>query len=174
MKFPIRWLTYKQRVREDVKAALAEDNAEEFFDGSFLEKIATSTKQQEDWVLKLLTLQVATIGFLIVGFVAPDAQISLLGLELKNLPGIREVLLVFSSTTAVAISSELIDGDGSRLGGRDDEESPSTGGCPPEPHSGISHGVENALWCRTIAPGARSIISGYQRLGGTSRLWRAA
>ena len=40
-------------------------------------------------------------------------------------------------------------------------------GRSPDRHSGISHGVENALWCRTIAPGARSIISRYQRLGGS-------
>jgi hypothetical protein len=105
MNFPIKWLTYKQRIQADVREALNQHGADDFFDRSFVEAIAGQVKQQEEWFLKLFALQAAVIAFLIVGFVSPDAKSSLFGLELKSIQGIREVLLAVSSTAAVFMAA---------------------------------------------------------------------
>ncbi|WP_315782686.1 hypothetical protein [Bradyrhizobium sp. SZCCHNPS1003] len=105
MKFPTKWLTYKQRIQADVREALTQHGADDFFDHSFVEAIAGQVKQQEEWLLKLFALQAAVIAFLIVGFVSPDAKSSLFSVELKSIQGIREVLLAVSSTAAVFMAT---------------------------------------------------------------------
>ena len=80
------------------------NKAKDFFNDAFFAALSAQIKQQEDWVLKLLALQIAIISFLLIGYVSPDAKLSFFGVELKGIQGSREVLLLFSSAIGTAIS----------------------------------------------------------------------
>jgi hypothetical protein len=97
MNFPIRWLTYKQRISDDVKAILGNEDASDFFDGDYLSALSTQIKQQEEWLLKIFALQMAIITFLLIGYVSPDTKLSIFGVDLKGIQGSREMLLLLSS-----------------------------------------------------------------------------
>jgi hypothetical protein len=62
-------------------------------------------KQEEEWILKLFVLQGSLLGFLAVGFVAPDAKLNLFGVDFKNVDGIREFLLALAATITLFISA---------------------------------------------------------------------
>ena len=56
--FPIRWLTYRARIRLDVDRAYGEDENDEFFTGNYLANLGTQVKQTDDWLVKLFILQI--------------------------------------------------------------------------------------------------------------------
>jgi hypothetical protein len=63
-KFPIRWLTHQQRVREDLVEAIrvTQEGDKPFFTEAYMASLAAPIKQQEEWVLKLLFLQGTLLG----------------------------------------------------------------------------------------------------------------
>ncbi|MBI5128589.1 MAG: hypothetical protein HZA66_04045 [Rhodopseudomonas palustris] len=101
MKKQIRWMTYNQRVSADIESAFRSPDAQEFFCKEFVDSLAVPIKQQEEWIIKLLTIQFTLVVFLLVGFVSEDVTFHVLGVDLKNIVGLREVLLALSVTAAM-------------------------------------------------------------------------
>lgn len=102
-KFPIRWLTYNQRISADLDDTFADPDAKEFFDHDYMTDLIAPLKQQEDWMLKLFGIQFTIILFLIVGFASKDTTVTFFGVPLGNVPGIKEALLAISATVALFI-----------------------------------------------------------------------
>lgn len=104
-KYPIRWLTYQQRVREDLREALdaTEGDEKPFFTEAYMTTLAAPIKQQDDWLLKLLFLQGTILGFLAVGLVSPETKLGAFGFDLKYFEGLREILLAISATIALIV-----------------------------------------------------------------------
>lgn len=102
-RFPVRWLTYKQRVREDIERLYKAENGPEFFDDKYVAQLGGVAKQLEEWEIKLLTVQIAISVFIVIGFLAGDASMSLFGISLKQAPGVKEMLLALAATLAVVI-----------------------------------------------------------------------
>ena len=100
-QFPVRWLTYKARLRLDVDEAFNRSGGEEIFDHDYIQNANDAVKQIEDWQIKLMSVSFAISGFLVVGFVTEDASISLFGVSLKQVGGLKEVLLALSATIGV-------------------------------------------------------------------------
>jgi hypothetical protein len=96
-------MTYKQRVREDLEALWGQDGAKDIFGFEYKDGLKEIIKQLEGWLIRLIVTQTAIISFLLAGFVSQEASISLFGISLKATPGLREFLIVFSSTLAVLI-----------------------------------------------------------------------
>lgn len=105
-KYPVRWLTFQQRVRADLldtfQAAKAAGDPP-FFTEAYLASLAAPLKQMEESTIKLFLFQTAILGFLAVGFVSPETKLSLFGFDLKNVDGLREILLAISATIALGI-----------------------------------------------------------------------
>jgi hypothetical protein len=104
-RFPIRWLTYRRRVRDDVERIYRSQGGVLFFDEKYVAALSASAKQLEEWEIKLLVFQFGISAFITVGLISGDASISLLGISLKQVPGIKEFLLALSATLAVAIQA---------------------------------------------------------------------
>jgi hypothetical protein len=106
LKYPIRWLTFQQRVRADLvdtfQAAKAAGDPT-FFTETYLASLAAPLKQLEETTIKLFLFQAAILGFLAVGFVSPETKLSVFGFDLKNVDGLREILLAISATIALGI-----------------------------------------------------------------------
>ena len=100
-RYPIRWLTYKGRLRDDVTTAIGTEGGKEFFNKDYIERLINSAKQLEDWEIKLLTAQLAIVAFFLVGFTSDESSISLFGISLKQASGLKEVLLAISSSLLV-------------------------------------------------------------------------
>jgi hypothetical protein len=96
--FPLKWLSYKQRIRNDVERLFVSPDGKTFFDEPYCGALEGSIKQLQDWYLKLLSLQTAISVFIIIGFISDDASISLLGITLKQAAGVKEVVLAVSVT----------------------------------------------------------------------------
>jgi hypothetical protein len=73
-------MTYHRRLRADVAAAIATQDGEDFFDKDFIEKVSSNITRQEELLSKLIALQLSILGFLVIGFVSPDAKASLFGI----------------------------------------------------------------------------------------------
>jgi|SRR6516225_2607110 hypothetical protein len=71
--FPVRWLTYKQRVREDLDVLWKAEGAEEFFGSDYVAKLADAARQLEGWQIKLMVTQTAVVTFLALGFLSRTA-----------------------------------------------------------------------------------------------------
>jgi hypothetical protein len=103
-KYPVRWLTFQQRVRADLEETFrTAPEGTTIFTEAYLASLAAPIKQQEEWMLKLLFLQTTILGFLAVSFVSPDAKIGVFGFDLRAVDGLREILLALSATIALAI-----------------------------------------------------------------------
>jgi hypothetical protein len=99
--YPVRWLTYKARIREDLKGLYADPEGKKFFSKEYLDSLATEARRLESWEIKLIIIQV-TIGiFLIVSLFSANASISLFGVSLNNTAGVKEIVLALSSTISV-------------------------------------------------------------------------
>lgn len=96
-------MNFKRRVRDDVEQAYREEGGPEFFNEEFISRIAASARRLEGWQIWLFATQTAILGFLLVGLVSNDASISLLGISIKNAPGVKEVLLGLVATIAILI-----------------------------------------------------------------------
>jgi hypothetical protein len=101
-RFPIRWLTYKQRVRDDIGRLYLTEKGRAFFDDKFISALSSSAKQLEDWEIKLLLSQVGISAFILMGFVSTEVSISIFGVSLKQAAGLKELLLALSATVSVA------------------------------------------------------------------------
>ena len=106
-RFPIRRLTYKQRVLDDVERLYRGDDGPAFFDEKYTDSLAGSAKQLENWELKLFATQFAISVFVVLGFISTDASISLFGISLKHAAGLKEFLLVLAASLSVAIYAVL-------------------------------------------------------------------
>jgi hypothetical protein len=102
-RFPIRWLTYRARVQRDVEAAFKLPNGKEIFDYNYVEGVTNAIKQLEDWQVKCMSVSFAISAFLIIGFITDNASVSLFGVSLKQVAGLKEVLLAFSATIGVVL-----------------------------------------------------------------------
>jgi hypothetical protein len=98
MRAPTIWLSYQRRVRDDIEELFNESEAREVLDERFVAGLTATIHQIEGWQIKLITLQFAILCFLAVGFLSGDSALSLFGLTLKNVGGIREILMVVSSS----------------------------------------------------------------------------
>jgi hypothetical protein len=101
VRFPVTWLTYKARIRRDLDRAYAVQDAEEYFNSDYFNKICAQAKQLEEWLAKLFLIQIALTIFQVVGFISNDASLSLFGITLKQAAGVKEMLLAFSASVAV-------------------------------------------------------------------------
>ncbi|WP_426435898.1 hypothetical protein [Bradyrhizobium genosp. P] len=101
----VKWLTYRQRMDADLDDAFRQPGAEEFFSEDYIRRLSEPIKQLDDSLIKLSVIQFAILGFLAVEFVSSDATFSLFGLSVKNAPGLKEFLLAFSATVAIAIGA---------------------------------------------------------------------
>ena len=103
-RFPVRWMTYKKRVQIDVDHALKLPGAEQIFDYEFVEAVTHKIQKLEGWQIKLMTLSFAISAFLVVGFISNDASVSLFGISLKQVTGLKEILLAVSATIGVLMA----------------------------------------------------------------------
>lgn len=111
VRFPTVWLTYQRRIKQDLDRAFAADGGAELFNSDYVARLATQTKQLEDWLVKLLMFQVALTCFQIIGFFGGDASISLFGITLRQAAGVKELLLGLYSMTAMITWCMLISRD---------------------------------------------------------------
>lgn len=103
-RFPVHWLTYRRRVRDDVENLYKSENGPAFFDDKFAAALTASTKQLEEWEIKLIVFQLGISVFIVLGLITTDASISLLGISLKHVKGMKELLLALSASLAVISS----------------------------------------------------------------------
>ena len=96
-------MTYKARIRSDVDRAYATEGGPEFFDNDYINRLGTQAKQLDEWLIKLLIVQIALTAFQVIGFLGSDASISLFGVTLKQATGIKELLLGFYCFVAIAM-----------------------------------------------------------------------
>jgi hypothetical protein len=101
-RLPIRWLTYKHRIQLDLQRAFKEPGANTVFSPSFSENISASIRRVERQIIKLISLQFAIALFFVVGFLSSDQSISIFGVTLNQVPGLKEVLLAVYASVAVA------------------------------------------------------------------------
>jgi hypothetical protein len=101
-KYPIRWLTYKQRVREDVLSALSKPGGKDFFSPDYCTRLENSASSRESWELKIFATQLAISIFIVLGYMSSDSSLSLFGISFKNSAGLKEILLGVSVTMAIA------------------------------------------------------------------------
>ena len=102
-RFPVKWLTYKGRVRDDIDKLFQTDDGRPFFDDKYLTALSESTKTLERWEIKLLVLQFSISLFILIGLVSADTSISVFGVTLKQMPGLKELFLALSATLAVVV-----------------------------------------------------------------------
>lgn len=96
--FPVVWLSYANRVRSDVETAYATPGGPEFFDQNYERSLAEAARTLEDWQIKLSALQFVLYCFAIVGYVSPQPSIDIMGLSVKDAPGLKELTLFLVST----------------------------------------------------------------------------
>jgi hypothetical protein len=100
-RYPTRWLSYRARIRDDLKRAFEAPNAKEFFSKAYVDAVSAEARRLEDWNVKLLSIQFGIMAFLVVGFVSSDVSVSIFGVSLKNATGLKEVLLALSATVGM-------------------------------------------------------------------------
>jgi hypothetical protein len=100
-RFPVRWLTYRSRIREDVKVLYARPEGKQFFSKEYVDGLSAEARRLESWEIRLIVVQL-TIGiFLIVGFLSTNASVTFFGLSFKDAAGIKEIMLALSATISV-------------------------------------------------------------------------
>jgi hypothetical protein len=97
-RFPVIWLTYSGRVRDDVDALYATKGGADFFNDDYISTLTTTIEQLEGRELKLLGLSVTISIFMVLCVISSDASISIFGVPIKNAPGVKELLLVLAAT----------------------------------------------------------------------------
>lgn len=102
VRFPIKWMTYKARIRSDIDRAYAMEGGPEYLNDEYISRLGAQAKQLDEWLIKLLVILIALTGFQVVGFISAEASISLFGVTLKQAAGVKEILLVFYSFVAIA------------------------------------------------------------------------
>ena len=104
-RFPIRWLTFKRRLHDDVEAAFNGPGGAAFFNEKYLGFLSSAVRQIESWQIRVITLQFAIIFFLLLGVVSSENSISLFGVSVKNATGVKEILIIVSATlTLVSVA----------------------------------------------------------------------
>jgi hypothetical protein len=99
--FPIRWLSYRARIREDAKRLYELPDGKNFFSEDYLAAISAEARRLESWEVKLIVAQATIAVFFVVGFLSRDPSLSLFGVSLKDAIGIKEVVLAISSTLSI-------------------------------------------------------------------------
>lgn len=99
--FPLVWLTYKARLRLDLDRSYSVDPDADYFTPEYADRLSVQVKQSEDWLLKLILFQIGLMAFQIVGLLNKDASMSLLGVTIQNVAGIKEVVLAIYATMAL-------------------------------------------------------------------------
>jgi hypothetical protein len=95
---PIRWLTYKQRLQDDVEAAFKLQGGPEFFSRRYLDDLAAAARTFDGWSLKIMGLQLAITLFLLLGVASAENSSSLFGVSLKSVVGVKEILVSLSAS----------------------------------------------------------------------------
>lgn len=101
-KFPIRWVTYRRRIQEDVRIALSKSDSDKFFSRDYVNALTASAKELEAWELKLLATQFAIYVFFVLSYLSSDPSLSIFGISAKHTPGLKEMLILISATLAAA------------------------------------------------------------------------
>lgn len=100
-KFPIVWLTYRERIKLDLANVHAKDVEEQFFNEAYINKVSAQQKQLADWVVKLFVAQIALTVFQVIGFISAEGSISIFGVTLKQAAGVKEMVLALSATVGL-------------------------------------------------------------------------
>jgi hypothetical protein len=106
-KFPIRWLSYKRRILIDVERLFREhrDDAEAILNDDYMNALSKTIIRIEDWILKLFSIQIAVTAFFVLGFLSESPSISLFGIALSGIAGLKEILLAIWFSVGLATSS---------------------------------------------------------------------
>ena len=102
-RFPVKWLTYKARVRDDIDRVFQTEDGRSFFDEKYLTALSESTRTLERWEVKLLIFQFSISLFILIGLISSETSISVFGVTLKQMPGLKEIFLALSATLAVIV-----------------------------------------------------------------------
>jgi hypothetical protein len=95
---PIRWLTYKKRLQDDVESAFSLEGGPEFFSQRYIDNLVVAVRMLDAWSLKIMGLQLAITLFLLLGVASTDNSISLFGVSLKSVVGAKEILVSLSAS----------------------------------------------------------------------------
>lgn len=98
---PVRWLTYKDRLRQDVDDLYATEAGKALFTPEYLKMLSKKIEKLDARLIKMTVAYFAIFSFLLLAFVSPDTTMSFLGISIKNTPGVREVLLAIVATIMV-------------------------------------------------------------------------
>lgn len=105
-RFPVTWLTYKRRVRDDVETLYKAKGGADFFTDEYVSVLIHTVEQLEARQLKLMTYQIAISAFMVLGLVSSEATVTLFGIPLKDAPGVKEILLVLASSIAIVFFAQ--------------------------------------------------------------------
>jgi hypothetical protein len=84
IKFPIRWVSHKTRLGEDLERAFQIDSARELFSNEYFKSLSDQVAQQDARIIKIQIFALAIYGYLALAFATPDASLSILGVSVKN------------------------------------------------------------------------------------------
>ncbi|MBN8978900.1 MAG: hypothetical protein J0I08_20730 [Rhizobiales bacterium] len=101
-RFPILWLSYKKRIWRDLDRIWKNDKHEGFA-SNFFERMVALSKEADERLVKLMIFQSSLLAFQILGILGSDISLTTTGLTLKNVPGIKEVVLVVYATVGLII-----------------------------------------------------------------------
>lgn len=99
--FPIIWLSYQSRVRNDVEAAYNQPGGKEFFNTEYEASLTESLRVLESWQLRIMALQFALYAFITSGYFTPSSSVDILGVSLHSAPGLKELVLSVAATLAL-------------------------------------------------------------------------
>ncbi len=102
-QYPIVWLSYKRRIWLDIERVFSTASGEAFFDDKYQEKLSDAVRDLERWQLRLLGMQTALLGFLVVGFLSSESTITIFEISVADKPGVKELLAALLSTTSLLI-----------------------------------------------------------------------
>ncbi len=98
-RYPIRWISYKSRLEEDLERTLQTEGAKELFTNDYFKYLFDQVIQQDARIIRVQVLAFTIYGYLALAYASPEASLSIFGVSVKDYPGVREVLLVLASST---------------------------------------------------------------------------
>ena len=111
--FPVRWLSYKHRISKDIERLFNEhpDEAASVLDDEYIENLSKTILRTEDWILKLFSAQFAITTFFILGFLSDNPSMSLFGVSLSGIAGLKEILVALWFTMGLATTALMLSRD---------------------------------------------------------------
>jgi hypothetical protein len=103
--FPIIWLTYKRRIARDIESVFKLEGVEDKLGQEYIDKLATAIQQTEGWVIKLISIQVSITAFFVFSFISNVPSVSLFGIALSNIAGLKEIFLAVWFTLGMLIAA---------------------------------------------------------------------